>query len=112
MKRTYKAGDLKHPVKLLEPVTVIEGNRRKTTWTEHPAYAAIREVSGKQFFEAQAYHAEDILTFTVRYRADVTAAWRLRHGDNVYTLVGPPNHLGYMGDYMQLRGRIVTGGGT
>ena len=110
--RTLKAGDLKHPVTLMEPQTVMEGGRRQVTWIEHPMMAKMQDVSQKQFFEASGFHAEDILTFTVRYREDVTASWRLRHHGVMYDIVGPPNRLGYMRDFMQLRCRTVTGGGV
>lgn len=110
--RTYKAGDLRHPVKLLEPVvTMTEGNRRKVTWTEHPAMAGMRDVGSREYFQAQAYHAEDTVTFTIRYREDVTSSWRLQHKTTVYEII-EPNHLGYMGDYMQLKCRRVKGGGV
>ena len=84
--RTLKAGDLRHTVTLLEPVVTMEGNRRRVTWAEHPVKAGKKDVSGREFFEAQAYHAEDTVTFTVRYREDVTAAWRLRHRTEVYDI--------------------------
>ncbi len=109
--RAYKAGDLRHPVKLLEPKTVMNGNRRTVTWTEHAAKAGKTDVSGKEFYQAQAYGAENIVTFLVRYRTDVDASWRLRHGAQVYE-IAEVNHLGYMGDFMTLKCRIMTGGGV
>lgn len=110
--RSFKAGDLRHPVTLLEPRSTIgPDNRRRTEWLEHPVKAGKKDVSGREFFEAQAYHAEDIVTFTVRYRRDVKATWRLRHGTVVYD-IAEVNHLGYMGDWMTLKCREVTGGGT
>lgn len=111
MARTLKAGDLRHPVTLLEPVTAIgAGNRRTVTWTEHPVHAGKKDVSGREFFQAQAFHAEDIVTYTIRWREDVKATWRLRHGEVTYDIV-EVNHLGYMRDYIQLKCREVTGGG-
>ena len=112
MARSFKAGDLRHPVTLLEPVTAIGAdNRRKTEWIDHKVMAAKRDVSGREFFEAQAYNAENIVTFTIRWRSDVKSTWRLRHGNAVYNIV-EVNHLGYMRDYMQLKVREVTGGGS
>ena len=111
MARSFKAGDLRHPVVLLEPVTAIDANNRRTvTWTEHPVHAGKRDVSGREFFQAQAYHAENTVTFTIRWRDDVRAAWRLRHGEMVYNIV-EVNHVGYMRDYIQLKCSEVTGGG-
>jgi SPP1 family predicted phage head-tail adaptor len=111
MARKYKAGDLRHAVTLLEPTVTMNGNRRTVTWTEHQAMAGKRDVSGKQFFTAAAYHTEDIVTYLIRYREDVTAGWRLRHHGIEYDIM-TPNHLDYMGDYMELRCRRVSGSGV
>jgi SPP1 family predicted phage head-tail adaptor len=109
--RAYKAGDLRHPATLLEPNATMNGNRRTVTWTEHEVMAGKTDVSSREFAQALAYHAEDIVTWLVRYRTDVTSSWRLRHGGQTYEIV-EVNHLGYMGDYMTLKCRRVTGGGV
>lgn len=109
--RSLKAGDLRHPVTLLEPSTGMEGNRRTVTWKEHPVYAGKKDVSGREFFEAQAFHAESTVTYTIRWRDDVGTSWRLRHGGRVYDIVAI-NHLGYMRDFLQLRCLEVQGGGS
>ena len=108
-----KAGDLRHPVKLLKPVTAIgEHNRRTTTWTEAATvYAAKSDVSGREFFQAHAVNAEDIVTFTIRWRDDIDTTWRVQHGTNVYGVL-EANHLSYMRDYMRLKCRMVQGGGV
>lgn len=111
MARTYKAGDLKHKVTLLEPVVTMEENRRKVTWAAHEAWAGKRDVNAREFFQAQAYNAEDVITFVIRYRSDVTSAWRIEHGAATYDIL-EVNHLGYMGDYMTLKCREVKGGGA
>lgn len=109
--RAYKAGDLRHPIKLLEPKVTLSGNRRSVSWTEHAVHAGKTDVSGREFAQALAYGAENIVTWLVRYRTDVTSSWRLKHGDQTYEIV-EVNHLGYMGDFMQLKCRRVTGGGV
>ena len=108
-----KAGDLRHPVVLLRPDTTLgEHNRRTTVWTEVAnVMAAKKDVSGKEFFAAHAVSAEDIVTFTVRFREDIDATWRVRHGTAVYNVL-EVNHLGYMRDFLRLQCRLVTGGGV
>ena len=108
-----KAGDLKHPVVLLKPVTTLgDHNRRKTEWTEVGTVMADKsDVSGREFFQAHAVNAEDIVTFTIRWRDDIDETWRVRHGTTVYGVL-EVNHLGYMRDYMRLKCRAVTGGGV
>ena len=77
-----KAGDLRHPVKLLRPDTTMgEHNRRSTAWTEvTTAMAAKADVSGREFYQAHAVNAEDTVTFTIRWRDDIDTTWRIRHG--------------------------------
>ena len=110
--RSYKAGDLRHLITLLEPVASMVNNRRKVTWKEHRnVHAGKRDVSGREFFQAQAYSAEDVITFTIRWRSDVTSSWRVQHGTTVYE-IAEVNHLGYMRDYIQLKCREMKGGGV
>ncbi len=112
MSRTIKAGDLRHLITLLEPVVSMVNNRRKVTWTEHSDVpAGKRDVSSREFFQAQAYNAEDVITFTIRWRSDVTSSWRVQHGAATYDII-EVNHLGYMRDYMQLKCKEVKGGGA
>ena len=105
-----KAGDLRHPITLLMPVdTVSDKGRPVKAWRDQATvYAAKQDVSGREFYAAQAYHAEDVVTWTLRYRTDVTAEWRLRHGSQVYEII-EVNHLGYRYDFMRLKTRMITG---
>ena len=106
-----KAGDLKHPVTLEQPVTVTnEKGRRVTNWQNViTVMAAVNDVSGREFYQAQAYHAEDVVTFTIRAR-EVPATWRVTHHGTSYNIL-EVNHLGYMGDFIRLKCRAVQGEG-
>ena len=73
-------------------------------------YAGKADVSGREFYIAQAYHAEDVVTFTIRWRTDVAATWRLVHHGIAYNIL-EVNHLGYMGDFMRLKCRAIQGEG-
>ena len=113
MARTIKSGDLRQIVTLLKPRSVIGVNQRRTVeWDEITGVRAAKsDVSGREFFEAQAYHAEDVVTFTIRWRTDIDATWRLQHQDTVYNIL-EINHLGYMRDFMRLKCRAVSAGGS
>ena len=108
-----KAGDLRQIIRLLRPETTTgEHKRRATEWvpvTEVPA--AKSDVSGREFFQAHAVNAEDIVTFTIRWRDDIDTTWRVAHGGETYGIL-EVNHLGYMRDYMRLKCRSVKGGGV
>lgn len=108
-----KAGDLRHPLELIKPVTTTgEHSRRTTTWEKvTTVYAAKSDVSGREFFAAHAVNAEDIVTYTIRWRDDIDTTWRCAHGGKTYNIL-EVNHLGYMRDYLRLKCRAVTGGGT
>ena len=108
-----KAGDLRHPLTLIRPDTTTgDHGRRSTVWTEvTTVYAAKQDVSGREFFAAHAVNAEDIVTFTIRWRDDIDTTWRVKHHSTTYGIL-EVNHLGYMQDYLRLKCRTVTGGGV
>ena len=105
-----KAGDLRHPITLQYPESEVNAYGRPVkTWRDQATvYAAKADVSGREFYQAQACHAEDTVTWTLRYRGDVTAEWRVRHGSQVYEII-EVNHLGYKYDFMRLKTRMITG---
>ena len=108
-----KSGDLRHPVDLYKPTTTTgEHNRRNTIFGKVArVYASRNDVSGREFFQAHAVNAEDIVTFTIRWRDDIDTTWRVKHGTEFYNIL-EINHLGYMRDYIRLKCRNVRGGGV
>ncbi len=108
-----KAGDLRQVVTLIRPDTTVgEHNRRITKWTDVATVPAAKsDVSGREFFQAHAVNAEDIVTFTIRWRDDIDETWRVKHGTTIYGVL-EVNHLGYMRDYLRLKCRNVKGGGV
>lgn len=110
MSRTIKAGDLRHPITLQRPERGIDAKGRPVTaWVDViTVYAGKSDVSGREFYAAQAYHAEDTVTFTLRWREDVQKTWRLKHGGTVYEII-EINHLGYMRDYLRMKCKAITG---
>ena len=105
-----KAGDLRHPVTLMYPVDEVnEKGRPVKAWRDQATvYAAKADVSGREYYAAQAYHAEDTVTWTLRWRDDVTEEWRVRHGSEVYEII-EVNHLGYRYDFIRLKTRRIAG---
>ena len=109
-----KAGDLRTEITLMRP----DGGRGSTGLQRGVSFAdvatvraKVTAVSSRQFFEAHAAKAEDILTITIRWRDDVTDKWRARHHGIVYDIL-EVNPLGYMRDYMTLKCKAVAGGGV
>ena len=111
MSGRIKSGDLRHPLDLLKPITGKDSRRTTSYVKQVTVYGAKSDVSGREFFQAHAVNAEDIVTFTIRWRDDIDATWRVQHGTDVYNVL-EVNHLGYMRDYMRLKCRNVKGGGV
>lgn len=108
-----KAGDLKHRITLEKPVSVTDarGNRRTTWQTVATCMASMTDVSGRDFYAAQAYQAQDIVTFGIRWRDDLCKEWRIVHRGSVYQ-IEQINHLGYRRDFIHVKARMTTGEGA
>lgn len=112
-----KAGDLRHRITLQRAEThTDERGRRITAWRDvATVMAAMADVSQKNLYVAQAYHAEDILTFTIRYRRSIRQeqrdSWRVLHQGIHYEIV-QVNALSYQGDYMAAAMPSDTGQGS
>lgn len=107
---SIKAGDLRQTITLRKPDTHTNAKGRIITgWMDVARVKAGKaDVSGREFYQAQAFHAEDVVTFTIRWRDDVEAAWRVVHRGKEYNIL-EVNHLGEMRDFMRLKCRVVVG---
>lgn len=108
-----KAGDLKHKITIERPETATDarGNRR-TTWVPVvTCWASMADVSGRDFYSAQAHQAQDIVTFGIRWRESVNKECRIQHSGQVYH-IEQINHLGYKRDFMHIKARMVCGEGA
>lgn len=104
-----KAGDLRHLITIEQPAEGVPDSRarRTVTWKKlTEMYAAVRDVSGREFYQAAAYQMENVITFATRHNALISTKHRIRWRGNVYEIL-QINHLGYAGDYMQIRARII-----
>lgn len=109
-----KAGDLRQPIRLECPVASVDsGGNRVTTWKPLPVtvYASMKDVSGREFYAAQAYQAQDVVTFGIRWRDDITEEWRIVHHGIPYK-IEQINHLGYKRDFMHIKAKAVKGKGV
>lgn len=106
------AGMLRHPILLERPRTEVDarGNRLVCWAPIARVYASLRDVSGRDFFEAQAHQAQDIVTFGIRWREDLTKECRIVYRGQAYG-IEQINHLGYRRDFMHIKARLVTGEG-
>ena len=84
---SIKAGDLRRVITLLRPdSTTDQRNRRNTVFA-------------------------DVVTYTIRWRDDITVSWRIRDHGAEYNIL-EINHLGHMRDYLRIKARQIARGGA
>lgn len=108
-----KAGDLRQSISFARMVAATDskGNRRTVPQTFATCMAMVTDVSGRDFYAAQANQAQDIVTFGIRWREDVDTEHRLIFGGQTYK-IEEINHLGYRRDFMQIKARLTRGEGA
>lgn len=104
-----RSGDLRYTLLFLQPVRTLDRyGRTVTDWQELcTVKGAAHDVSGREFYEAAAHQLENVITFDIRWRPDVTTACRIRFRGIDHEIL-QINHLGYQGDYLRIRARSVA----
>ena len=108
-----KAGDLKHQIVIERPETTTDakGNRR-TAWVPVvTCWASMADVSGRDFYAAQAHQAQDVVTFGIRWLDSIDKECRIIHDGRVYH-IEQINHLGYKRDFLHVKAREIRGEGV
>ena len=108
-----KAGDLKHLITIERATTITDdrGNRRPEWLPVVTCWASMADVSGRDFYAAQAYQAQDIVTFGIRWRDDINKECRINKGGTIYQ-IEQINHLGYKRDFIHIKARLTQGEGA
>lgn len=96
----------------IENETTDEYGRRITPWLPvAQAYAAVADVSGREFYEAAAHQMENVVTFTTRWLSDLTTAMRIWWNGATYEIM-QINHLGYKRDFIRIKARVIAAEGA
>lgn len=108
-----KAGDLRHRITIQRPAwsTDAKGNRVKKWADVASCRASMADVSGRDFYAAQAYQAQDTVTFGIRWRDSIDRECRIVHAGQIYQ-IEQINHLGYKRDFMHIKTRLIRGEGV
>jgi len=94
-------------VQAVASITENENGVETPTWETYcRPWAAVRDVSGREYFAAAAVQMENVTNFITRYYADITTAMRIIFDGRVYSIYAI-DHAGYRGDYMVLRARLT-----
>lgn len=96
MPAIVRAGALRHRITLQAKTT---GSPTRTAmgapddgWvTQDTVWAAVRPLRSRELMAAQAAASEVDTEIEIRYRSDITAAWRVVHGSTVYNIEGIRN---------------------
>ncbi len=85
------------------------GERIEEGWADlATCWARVRSAASREFWEAQAAHAELTHDVTIRFRTDVTADMRVKLGSRVFDIVAPPVDPEDRHAYLILKCREVT----
>ena len=87
------AGTLGHRITLQEPTETrgaAYGDVQKAWADVATVWAAFEPLSGRELLLAQQVNSEITVRFRIRYRADVTAKWRVLLGARVFQIAAPP----------------------
>lgn len=76
-----------------------------TTWTDvATVWAAVKDLTGRQYVAAKAGQNAVSTTITVRYRAGIVPAMRAVHGADIYDIEAVLNRDGRWIDLMAVKG--------
>jgi SPP1 family predicted phage head-tail adaptor len=83
---------------------------RTDVWTDlATVWADMRQLSGKEYYDAQALNTELTASFTIHYRDDITADMRVIYKTRTFELVSPPIDVMMRHKELRLMCREVNG---
>src|SRR5690625_1847908 len=84
------AGKLRHRVTIQKCVLgIVSVGGRKVTWDDvATVWAAIEPLSARERLVADQVQSEVTARITIRYRDDVDASMRIKHGNDTYNIHG------------------------
>lgn len=104
-------GSFRHLISLQERVVERDsaGNEQAVWRTQRQVYAAVTDVSGREFYDAAAHQMENVVTFTFRWQYGLTNDMRILFSGAPYQIV-QINHLGYTArDFMRVKAVLFQG---
>lgn len=81
-------GELRHRVSLqTKTITKAEGIPQENWTTVATVWAAIADLSGKEYFQAASVQSEVTSRIRIRYRPGITPAMRVFYGSRLFTIL-------------------------
>lgn len=108
-------GKLRHRITIMLPdtqrETVDEYGRRQTPMrVVAQVFAAVNDVSGREYYEAAAHQRENTVTFTLRWLSGLTPSMWIDWAGSMYQ-IDQINHLGYRRDFLRIKAHAVEAEG-
>ncbi|MDD3888920.1 MAG: phage head closure protein [Syntrophomonadaceae bacterium] len=83
-----RIGEMRHRISLqAKTVTKQEGIPQDSWVTFATVWAAIADISGKEFFQAAAVQSEVTTRIRIRFRTGITPATRVLYGSRVFAIL-------------------------
>lgn len=81
-------GELRHRITFQIPVVQDDGyGGEEKAWQDaFSAWASIKPISGREYYDAMSIQSEVTHRIRVRYRPDITTDMRIEHGDRIYEI--------------------------
>ena len=88
-------------IELLQAVNTINENGYAEETLKQicpPVWAYYRNLSGKEYYAANAEQVQEEVLFVINYRADITTALLIRFNGALWDITRVDNYEGYKGD--------------
>jgi SPP1 family predicted phage head-tail adaptor len=70
-------------------------------------WASVKNLFGKEFWEAKAVQSETTVKFKCRYDANITADLYIKFRDNYYEIISPPDNIDYKNVEIEIKAKIL-----
>ncbi|WP_042833204.1 phage head closure protein [Thermoanaerobacter sp. YS13] len=106
-------GDMRHRIILQKKVDITDADGFTTQQWQDVAtvWAAVENLSGREYWQAAAVQAENTVKFTIRYRQDLDTSMRIKFRDKYYNIIAIDN-IKYRNEYIEIKTQEVVQSGS
>jgi SPP1 family predicted phage head-tail adaptor len=103
------AGDLRHRIEFgrFKKTTNTQGFKENTWVPEFKAWASIKNLYGREFWEAKAVQGETTVKFRCRYNSKIESTMFIKFQDNYYEVIGNPDDINYLHRELEIKAKIL-----
>lgn len=83
-----KPGRLRHRITIQQKTTIVDQDGIPTeTWAEFATvWASVEPLRGREYFQAAAVNAENMVRFRIRYRAGIRPDMRIQYDSRIFSI--------------------------